>query len=67
MNLVENNLYKFILTNNMNEFNPLEKKKKKHLFKDLEVNPHSDHPVHEEFVDEEDIREYKKRIREEEE
>lgn len=51
----------------MNEFNPLEKKKKKHLFKDLEVNPHSDHPVHEEFVDEEDIREYKKRIREEEE
>jgi len=51
----------------MNEFNPLEKKKKKHLFKELDVDLDSDHPVHEEFVDERGLRESKKRIKEEEE
>lgn len=36
------------------------KKKKEHeLFKDHDVDPESDHPVHEEFVDEKGLREAK--------
>jgi len=41
----------------MDEFNPLKKKKKSELFKDLDIDLDSDHPVHEEFVDEKRVRE----------
>jgi hypothetical protein len=38
------------------------KKKKKHeLFEEADVDPDSDHPVHEEFVDEKGLRETKKK------
>jgi hypothetical protein len=48
----------------MEDFNPLKKKKKENdsdLFKELDVDLDSDHPVHEEFVDEKGIREMKKK------
>jgi len=37
------------------------KKKDSDLFKDLDVDLDSDHPVHEEFVDEKGVREMKKK------
>lgn len=64
-----NIFWKIIYTNDdslivMEDFNPLKKKKKENdsdLFKELDVDLDSDHPVHEEFVDEKGIREMKKK------
>ena len=37
------------------------KKKESELFKEMDVDLDSDHPVHEKFVDEKDLREIKKK------
>jgi len=47
----------------MRGFNPLKKKRKKELFKDLDVDLDSDHPVHEEFVEEKGLREALSKIK----
>ena len=50
----------------MDDINPLKKKKKTdELLKEVDVDSDSDHPVHEEFVDEKGLREAKEKKKKE--